>query len=98
MTLPGLLPSGWKAVIPYDRVAPRFNLIQQNGGNILEISGNGSENCVGSIHYPIGLEAGKTYSMEVIFTKTEDLDPQRHLLFAFISDQWGLFNNGVFRF
>ena len=91
----GGLPKGWELKTPYPFLRPTFKLVNRNGEQVLMATGDGNPDCIGYVTIPFRLVASKTYRMRVRFQRTDDLDPQQNLLFAFY--QAG-FNSGIFRF
>lgn len=92
----GALPDGWKAVTPNPAIAPEFKAASgPNGRSSLAASSKGRAECFGYAAYPVKLEEGKYYRMEVVL-RTEGIDDVnlhlRHGVFA------RSFNDGIFEY
>ncbi len=92
----GNLPEQWSLFIAQPYLSPNFQLVDMEGSQVLSISGNGNENCMGWLTTSFPMEGGETYRMHVHFRATEDINPYKNLLFSFWVDK--NFNDGVFDF
>jgi predicted amidohydrolase len=91
----GRVPDGWDFERPNPMLAPVVRLAREDGAPALVIEGCGDADCIGWLATYFPIECGKTYRLSVRFRMSEEVDPNAHLLFAFIAPG---FNNGVFRF
>ena len=91
----GKLPQGWQVVTPNPALAPDFELVKgSNGKKLLLARGNGRQECLGYIRYPLQLPENTTFKMRVRF-RTENMeDINRHLVHGVFGD----FNDGIFRY
>jgi predicted amidohydrolase len=79
------LPAGWKKNFPdipaaTKANAPRFALSTDTEGRHLLLSGGGDPLVGASVFTKIKLPPG-TYTYSAVFSKTDDVNPHRHLLF-----------------
>ena len=91
----GALPDGWEMVTARAGLAPDFKRIEKGGVSFLEASGNGNPDGVGYIFTKAEIELGKTYLFSVRFQYSDDLNPQKNLLFQSFQ---GNVRNGIFDF
>jgi predicted amidohydrolase len=89
----GGLPNGWLSVAYYPDRAPHFVLKQDTAGTYLSLSGNGDETAIAYLSTKIPLAPG-TYNYTALFSITEDVNPQRNLLFQCLAST----HDGIFKF
>jgi predicted amidohydrolase len=95
----GELPNGWSLFSPEPHLAPKFRVAAEQGDQVLSITGNGNENCMGWITTSFPVVRGITYRMSVRFRASNDIQPYDNLLFSFyMGREWKSFNNGIFEF
>lgn len=97
----GDLPDGWSVVSARNSLAPAFELTEISGERFLMAYGKNNPDCVGYVHTTAPIERGKTYQFEVLFKKSDCLNPHEHLLFqAFLTSQKGgpRVKDGIFEF
>jgi predicted amidohydrolase len=89
------LPQGWKTIMVRPSLSPVFKRIEENGQSFLLIHGNGKKDVVGLIKTDVPVTLGKSYLLSVRFQITENINPQRNLLFQLFTD-----NNkdGIFKY
>jgi predicted amidohydrolase len=96
------LPDDWSLNSAYPLIAPVFKLVEKNNRKVLLASGNDDDNCVGWLQTSFPIEGDKYYKLKVVFQKSDDLDPNKNLIFAFYSklneSDTGLFNDGIFTY
>jgi predicted amidohydrolase len=76
----GDLPEGWTLTAFRTEHVPRFELKKDDAGTYLSIRGNGDAAAVAYISTYTQLEPG-TYSFKALFSISDDVNPQRNLLF-----------------
>jgi len=89
----GNLPTDWTLNDFDNKKAPLFGLKTDAEGTYLSLSGNGDPLGNAYISTKIQLQPG-TYSYEVRFSLSADVNPQRNLLFQC----WGDTRDGIFKF
>ena len=75
-------------------MAPVFRTGTDAQGSFLSIAGNGNPEAVGYISKKVSVGRSGTYSFSVLFSFSEDVNPQRNLLFQCI----GATHDGIFDF
>ena len=88
------VPINWKVKGPRQSLTPQFELVSKEDRNMLMISGNQNDNCVGCISQTLKVKCGKTYHMKVKFQVSEDVNPYNNLLVQINLNNG--FNNGIF--
>ena len=91
----GALPEGWESRCARPALAPVFRLARQNGHKLLLATGGGNGQCTGYLSRMAPVTLGTTYLFRVVFRMSEDLDPNRNLLFRCVRNG---FKDGIFRF
>ena len=76
----GGLPEGWKLATFQDSGAPNFIVKEDAKGRYLSLSGNGDPSAVAYISIKTNLAPG-TYQYRALFSISDDVNPQRNLLF-----------------
>ncbi|MDR2862536.1 MAG: carbon-nitrogen hydrolase family protein [Puniceicoccales bacterium] len=89
----GDFPEGWTQEPAHIGKIPRFELRMDTEGTYLSISGSGDSGAVGSISTKTKLAPG-TYAYTALFSFSEEVNPQRHLLFQCDTGTLG----GIFKF
>ena len=85
----GELPEGWTLTTFQDSHAPNFTIGVDANGRYLSLTGNGDPSAVAFISAKTNLAPG-TYQYRVLFSISEDVNPQRNLLFQY--DRSGIVN------
>jgi hypothetical protein len=76
----GVLPDGWILTSFQEKNVPDFLLSEDNRGRYLSIKGKGDSKAVAYISTTSNLSPG-AYQYKVLFSISEDINPQRNLLF-----------------
>jgi predicted amidohydrolase len=77
----GGLPAKWTTDAHRPSLLPSFRKSEWKGQAVLEISGTGRPDVNGHIKTELTVEGGKTYLYKVRFRISDDVNPQRNLLF-----------------
>ena len=78
----GSLPEGWTLTAFQDEHVPNFALQEDAKGRYLSLKGNGDPSAVAYISTKVRLAPG-SYQYKVVFSISDDVNPQRNLLFQF---------------
>ena len=78
----GSLPEGWTLNSFQDERVPNFALQEDAKGRYLSLTGSGDPLAVAFISAKVRLAPG-SYQYKVVFSKSDDVNPQRNLLFQF---------------
>ncbi|MDR1897319.1 MAG: carbon-nitrogen hydrolase family protein, partial [Prevotellaceae bacterium] len=89
----GSLPEGWSLTSFNAGVSPRFELKKDAAGVYLSLTGNGDSLAVAYISTKTRLAPG-TYLYKALFSISEDVNPQRNLLFQCKASS----HDGIFKF
>lgn len=92
---PGELPDGWQVEAARPVLQPVFRLVEEGGRKALLATGGGNPDCVGYLHRSVPVALGRTYLFRAVFRTSDDLDPQKHLLFRCVRPGA---KDGIFRF
>jgi alpha-L-fucosidase len=82
---PGEIPANWTLVAHRQSLAPSFRKIEDQGEGRLLIQGTGRKDVVGYIKSKAPVVLGKTYQFTVRFKISQNINPQRNLLFECIT-------------
>lgn len=91
----GGLPEQWQNAAARPALMPVFRLEENDGRKLLMATGGGNGECTGYLSQAVPVKLGGTYLYRVVFRMSEDLDPNRNLLFRCVRP--GV-KNGVFHF
>ena len=91
----GGLPEGWDVVAARPALQPEFRLIEEDGAQVLLCTGGGNADCAGYLSRSVPVALGETYLFRVVFRTSDDVDPQKHLLFRCVRPNA---KDGIFRF
>jgi predicted amidohydrolase len=89
----GKLPEGWSLTTFDGSAPPRIEMEKDAEGSYLLLAGNGDPAAVAYISTRIRLEPG-TYSYKALFSISDDVNPQRNLLFQCKAST----HDGIFKF
>ncbi|MDR2773842.1 MAG: carbon-nitrogen hydrolase family protein [Tannerella sp.] len=89
----GALPDGWTLTTFQPEHAPRFELKSDTAGTYLSLKGNGDASAVAYISTHTQLAPG-TYAFRALFSISNDVNPQRNLLFQCKAST----HDGIFKF
>jgi predicted amidohydrolase len=89
----GALPEGWSLTTFKPDIPPRFELKKDAKGSYLLLAGNGDSLSVAYISTTIKLAPG-TYIYKALFSISNDVNPQRNLLFQSKASS----HDGIFKF
>ena len=85
----GSLPEGWTLTTFQDELVPQFVLKEDAAGRYLSIAGGGDQKANACISVKVSLPPG-TYQYQALFSISDDVNPQRNLLFQY--DRGGITN------
>ena len=88
-------PNGWQVSAARPVLCPHFELASLEGRAMLLARGNGHQDCVGYASQRLQIPLGRTLRFRVVFRVSEDVNPQRHLLFRCVLPGA---KDGIFRF
>jgi hypothetical protein len=92
---PNDIPQGWTIQTVRASLTPVFKRITEKDKAYLHIQGNGSRDAVGVIRTEVPVVLGKSYKLSVRFKISENINPQRNLLFQlFTNDN----KDGIFEY
>src|SRR4051812_12424597 len=94
----GSVPEGWEVKSIYPNLSPAFKLVEFDGKNATESTGDGNPNCIGHLCANVRLQGGQTYLFKVLFHISNDINPQSNLLFSVNTPDFTIFNNGIYKF
>jgi predicted amidohydrolase len=89
----GKLPEGWSLTTFDGSIPPRFETGKDAQGSYLLLAGNGDPAAVAYLSTRIRLDPG-TYSYKALFSISDDVNPQRNLLFQCKAST----HDGIFKF
>ena len=89
----GALPEGWSLTAYRPEHSPHFELKEDATGRFLSLTGCGDPTAIACITTKIKLAPG-TYQYKALFSMSDDVNPQRNLLFQCITKT----NDGIFKF
>lgn len=77
----GKIPDGWVLVAQRPEIAPLFYIEKDEEQTFLLMKGKGQPTDVGYLLTKTTVQLGQTYEFKVLFSKSDDINPQRNLLF-----------------
>ena len=86
---------GWQIQAARPALQPVFRLVEEDGATMLLATGGGNADCVGYLSRPVPVTLGESYLFRVVFRTSDDVDPQKHLLFRCVRPNA---KDGIFRF
>ena len=91
----GELPEDWSSAAARSVLMPVFRLEEHLGRKQLLGTGDGNDTCTGYLFQTVLVNLGRTYLYRVVFRMSDELDPNRNLLFRCARP--GV-KNGIFSF
>ena len=78
----GALPDGWSLTVFQQKLVPNFAVKEDANGRYLSLTGGGDSRANAYISTTVRLAPG-TYQYKALFSISDDVNPQRNLLFQF---------------